>query len=86
MPTSVRLDVDTEALLARLARTSGRTKSDVLREALVRMAAAEQIGEVADGPYSLIEDLVGIAHGGPSDLARNHKRAFREALTKTKRR
>ena len=31
MPTSVRLDADTQALVDRLARKTGRTKSDVIR-------------------------------------------------------
>lgn len=77
MPTSVRLDPETEALLRRLARASGRTKSGVIREALQRMAAAA--GEVAEPAtvYLAIEDLVGIAADGPEDLAANHKSRFR---------
>ncbi len=86
MPTSVRLDTETEALLRRLARTSGRTKSDILREAVVRLAEEHEVSSSADNPYALISDLVGIAHGGPPDLARRHKRAFRDALSKRARR
>jgi hypothetical protein len=81
MPTSVRLDSESEALLARLARSRGLTKSAVLRAALLRLAQDEEPTAAAgDGPYSLIADLVGIAQGGPDDLARNHKRAFRDIL------
>ncbi len=79
MPTSVRLDPETEALLKKLTRTSGRTKSEVIREALHRMS--EEAG--ANQPASLyhgIEDLVGIADVGPGDLARHHKQRFREKL------
>lgn len=82
MPTSVRLDTETEALLRRLARTSGRTKSDVLREALVRLAEQHDATSSVESPYSLVADLVGIARGGPSDLAGRHKQAFRDALSK----
>lgn len=80
MPTSVRLDRDTEAILRRLARSSGRTKSEILREALLRFSESHAEGSLGEGPYVLISDLVGVAEGGPDDLARNHKRAYREAL------
>ena len=86
MPTSVRLDTETEALLRRLARTSGRTKSDILREAVVRLAEEHEASSSADSAYALISDLVGIARGGPPDMARRHKRAFRDTLSKRARR
>ncbi|MFQ6023918.1 MAG: ribbon-helix-helix protein, CopG family [Acidiferrobacterales bacterium] len=85
MPTSVRLDPETEALLRRLARRSGRTKSDMLREALLRLAEEEDTAARAGHPYAMMSDLVGIATGGPPELARAHKRAFREALSKRNR-
>lgn len=80
MPTSVRLDPETESLLKRLARTSGRTKSEVIREALQRMAAGT--GEVAEPEtaYHAIEDLVGIGEDGPEDLSAEHKARFRDKL------
>lgn len=80
MPTSVRLDPETEALLRQLARSSGRTKSEVIRDALHRMAnSTREIAEPASA-YEAIADLVGIADDGPEDLARQHKRRFRERL------
>ncbi len=86
MPTSVRLDTETDTLLRRLARASGRTKSDILREAVVRLAEEHETPSSADSPYALISDLVGIARGGPRDMARRHKGAFRETLSKAARR
>ena len=80
MPTSVRLDRDTEALLARLAHSRKETKSAVLRAALLRLA--DGAGQGREGPYALISDLVGIARGRPQDLARHHKQAFREMLVR----
>jgi predicted DNA-binding protein len=80
MPTSVRLDPETEALLRRLARSSGRTKSEIIREALQRMAAASAEAAESESLYQAIEDLVGIAHNGPEDLAEQHKSRFREKL------
>jgi len=85
MPTSVRLDAECEALLRRLAHLSGRTKSDVLREALLRLSREQEAISRDDGPYSLVSDLVGVAHGGPDDLARRHKEAFRDKLASRRR-
>lgn len=80
MPTSVRLDPETEALLQRLARARGRTKSEIIRDALHRMAASRS--EVAEPAslYHAIEDLIGIADDGPEDLAERHKQRFRDKL------
>jgi hypothetical protein len=39
MPFSLRLDPDTEAKIRRLAVSSGRSKSQVVREAVARYAA-----------------------------------------------
>ncbi len=86
MPTSVRLDPETQALLDRLAQTQRRTKSDILREALHRLAQDEQVKGVDNGPYALVADLIGIAQGGPDNLARCHKQAFRDMLADKQRR
>lgn len=86
MPTSVRLDAETEALLQRLVRKSGRTKSDMLRDVLHAFANDRAGSGEVDGVYVVIADLVGIATGGPIDLARGHKQAFRRTLAKGRRR
>jgi len=82
MPTSVRLDPKTEVVVRRLARQSKRTKSAVIREAITRMA--EQAGGPPGrgSPYEAIEDLLGIAGGGPRDLARRSGEAFRDLLAR----
>ena len=86
MPTSVRLDSETEALLNRLAQTQRRTKSEILREAVHRMAQHQQANEAEQGPYALVADLIGIAQGGPDNLARQHKQAFSDLLASKRRR
>lgn len=80
MPTSVRLDAETQSLLQRLARVSGRTKSEVIRDALHQLASATSDAAEERSTYALIADLVGIADGGPDNLARDHKKYFRERL------
>ena len=85
MPTSVRLDAETETLLRRLARASGRTKSEVIREALHCLAAETSKVNEPQSLYDAIEDLVGIADDGPEDLAERHKERFREKLRRPRR-
>ena len=86
MPTSVRLDPETELLLKRLARRSGRSKSEILRDALDRMAERSATEADETSVYSLIPDLVGAAGEGPADLARRHKQAYRDSLARKHRR
>jgi Ribbon-helix-helix protein, copG family len=81
MPTSVRLDPKTEAVVRRLARQKRRTKSEVIREAIARMGEGVSTPQ-PDTPYALIEDLIGIAHGGPPDLARRADEAFKDLLVR----
>ena len=79
MPTRVRLDPETDKLLTHLAQRSGRSKSDLLRDAL-HCLARESVGIAeSDSVYALVSDLVGRASGGPETLAREHKKAYREA-------
>jgi hypothetical protein len=82
VPTSVRLDPRTEAAVRRLARQTKRTKSEVIREAIARMV--EQAGSPPGrgSPYAEIEDLLGVASGGPRDLARRSDEAFRDMLAR----
>lgn len=80
MPTSVRLDPETEALLNKMARSSDRSKSEIIRKALHRMAEETRSTAETGSLYDAIEDLVGIADVGPGDLARHHKQRFREKL------
>ena len=83
---SVRLDPETESLLDRLVRSRRTTRSDVLREALRRLAETEDLAAETGGPFATIEDLIGVADDGPEDLAENHKDRFRELLASKARR
>lgn len=81
MPTSVRLDPDTERLLRQLARAAGRSKSDIIRDALRFFAEQSSVREAGPGgAYARMADLVGSVDSGDPDLARRHRSAFREAL------
>jgi hypothetical protein len=66
MPTSVRLDLETEALLERVARTSGRSKSWVVREALAAYVAR---AAYAVRPFELMAPFIGAGGTGRVDAS-----------------
>lgn len=67
MPTSVRLDRETEAAIGRLARTAGRSKSWVIREAVVAYAAdAASRGRT---PGEALGPFIGAGGKGLPDLS-----------------
>ena len=82
MPITVRLDAKTEALLIRLVKRTGRTKSQVIRDAIHAYAKSGNRNEAAKGPYEAIKHLIGIASGGPPDLSERTGEKFRELLLK----
>lgn len=80
MPTSVRLDDDTQRLLQRLANRRSQTKSEVIRSAIETLAVVEQLEDQAEGPHELVADLIGCVSGGPDDLSTRTGRRFRGLL------
>jgi hypothetical protein len=73
MPTSVRLDPETEALLRRIARASGRSKSWVVREALVAYGATSAHGR---SPFELMSPFIGTGATGLTDASERTGEAF----------
>ncbi len=69
MPITVRLDPKTEGLLRRLIRKTGRTKSQIIRDAIERFAKEEDAGGGGEGPFAAFAPYIGIAKGGPPDLS-----------------
>jgi predicted DNA-binding protein len=80
MPTSVRLEPETEKLLERLAKKKSQTKSEVIREAIETLAERESKSDQKKSSYERIEDLVGCVSGGPSDLFFETGRKFKDAV------
>jgi hypothetical protein len=81
MPFSIRFDRDTERRVTRLAQATGRTRSQVVREAV----AAYDIGhqdESARGAtaYDRLSRFVGVGRGGDPTLSRRTGEAFRQLL------
>lgn len=82
MPLTVRVDLKTERMLERLARQRGRTKSEVMRDAINVLAKSVEAQEEAEHPYEKVRDLIGCVHGGPTDLSVRTGDAFRQVLAR----
>ena len=52
MPLTVRVDLKTERMLERLARQWGRTKSEVIRDAIGVLAKSIEAQELAEQPMT----------------------------------
>lgn len=83
MPTSVRLDEETEALLVKTARALNKTKTDVLKIS-IKDFCNKALREKRRRPYDLIADLIGEESSGKGNLAIDSEKILREAF-RTKR-
>jgi hypothetical protein len=80
---SVRLDEETEALIRRLAKSAGRTKSWVVREAVAEYAAQQ---ESADAPaFEAFSSSIGVIASREGTLSENTGERY-AALLKARRR
>ena len=80
MPVSVRLDHKTEDAIDRLAKKTGRTKSDVIREAIDLFVRPKSTTRPSKRPYDKIAHLIGVVRGGPSDLSERTGEKFSKLL------
>jgi hypothetical protein len=80
MPLTVRVDQKTERLIQRLARKRGRSKSEVIRDAIDILAKRAQEQEQTERPYEAVRDLIGSVRGGPCDLSEQTGDRFRRML------
>lgn len=85
MPTSVRLDARAESLVNRLAKKTGRTKSQVIRDAIARLAEAEEGPKHARTAYEAMKHLIGIADSGGMNLSERTGEKFRALLLERQR-
>lgn len=72
MPTSVRLDAETERAVEQLARSRSVSKSEVVRQAIELLAAQDR-----KAPFDRVADLIGGIRGGPPDLSEKTGKRFR---------
>ena len=84
MPTSVRLDKQAQARLERLARITGRSKPDLIGEAIARLDETLN-GETGPTLYEQLRECIGVVNLGPGDRARRAEQLLREGLGRQKR-
>jgi Arc/MetJ-type ribon-helix-helix transcriptional regulator len=77
MTISVRLPRIQQAALVRLAKTKGRTQSDLVRDAVELLLETESGGETPKSPYEAMAHLIGCADsGGKEALSESTGRRF----------
>lgn len=86
MPTSVRLDPQTERVVSRLARKTGLSKSEIIRKAVSLFVSRGSRPEGPAVPYEVMRPLLGCVRGGPRDRSERTGEKFREVLLARKRR
>ena len=64
MTITVRLPRTKQAALLRLAKTKGRTQSDLVRGAIEHLLETEANGKIPKSPYEAIAHLIGCADSG----------------------
>lgn len=80
MAMSLRLDAETEEQIRRLAKTTGRSKSAVLREALAQYAAAH-IKEVKHrSALDRLRPYIGVVSSGGANFSVDTHEKYRAAL------
>jgi Arc/MetJ-type ribon-helix-helix transcriptional regulator len=79
---TVRLDVRTEAALKRLTLQRGQTKSEVIRDAIARLA--EEKGEQVSA-YHRLQPFIGVVDSGGRQLSEKTGEKLSEILEEKRR-
>lgn len=80
MPTTVRLDPATLRLLGRLARRTGLTKSQLIREAIRRLGESQGSAKPGQTVYDAMKHAIGCWDSGGAQLSEVTGRKFRTVL------
>ncbi|KAF0246174.1 MAG: hypothetical protein FD180_916 [Planctomycetota bacterium] len=71
-----------QAMLARLTRESGKTRSAVITEAIEELAGRKKERARNWRPYDDWKSVIGIIKGGPPDLSTHARKYILESLMK----
>jgi Arc/MetJ-type ribon-helix-helix transcriptional regulator len=85
MPTSVRLDPETERLLRRLERRRASPRSAVLRDAIRCLAKQELAGDAELSHWDALRPFIGQVDSGGLSLSTKTGRQFTDLLTSRRR-
>lgn len=81
MPFSLRLDPDTEARIRKLIATTGRSKADVVREAVAHYAVeAEAAAPGETSAFDRLKPFIGVVSTGGADSSSDTHAKYRERL------
>ena len=85
MPFSLRLDPETEAKIRSLTAATGRSKSEVVREAVAQYAPDREEAVPGASAFDRLKPFIGvIATGGANYSTETHTK-YRELLRRTHR-
>jgi hypothetical protein len=85
MPFSLRLDPETESRIRRLSTQTGRSKSQVVREAVAQYAPDEHPPSPDDSTFDRLKAYVGVVRTGGRNYSSGTHRKFRALLQKKRR-
>ena len=86
MPFSIRLDPETEAKIRRLTAATGRSKSDVVREAVAQYAPdGGSAASDAGSAFERLKPFIGIVRTGGAQYSTDTHAKYRAALHRTQR-
>lgn len=85
MPFSLRLDPDTESRIRRLSALTGRSKSQVVREAVAQYAPDEHPPSAGDSTFDRLKPYVGVVRTGGRSYSSDTHRQYRALLQKKRR-
>ena len=86
MPFSFRLDPETEAKIRRLTATTGRSKSEVVREAVAQYAPdAGAVGTAGESAYDRLKPFVGVIGTGGAQYSGDTHAKYRALLQRKRR-
>ena len=85
MPFSLRLDPETESRIRRLCTLTGRSKSQVVREAVARYAPEDEPPPTDESTFARMKPYIGVVRTGGRDYSTDTHHKYR-ALLEEKRR
>lgn len=81
MPFSLRLDPDTEARIRKLTATTGRSKADVVRDAVAHYAVnADAAAPKGTSAFDRLTPFIGVVATGGADYSNDTHTKYRERL------
>jgi hypothetical protein len=85
MPFSLRLDPDTDAKIRRLAAATGRSKSDVVREAVAQYAPdRDAVPGPGESAFDRLKPFAGVVSTGGAHYSKDTHRKYRDLLRRTR--